>query len=322
MTIDSKERILGFDLARVISMVYMVLYHSLGYGNPLYTNSLIRTGAYLSLSIFTFQSGFLLASRCDLNKVRFFDFMKKRLLRIYPLFVISSMLLCVISFNTWSSTAKAWLGISPFWGPTPRTMWYVGVLLFFYSITLFWGKGGIRSQFLKFIIIMGVVSGIHFIFHSVDPRVFFYSSVYFVSIIIGQYFKERFFSLVTSWQFIIIISLLFISIAIVQLFNKSLLLTYGNSVLGMLSFFGIYICIGEKGKTSEKFVSVALSLSYATFCLYLFHREVFAFLLKLWQPDNPYYLFFYIGVLGLIITYPIAYYIQKGYDTIIQKINI
>lgn len=318
MTKDNK-RFLGFDLARVVSMIYIVLYHSLGYGNPLYSNSIIRTFAYLSLSIFTFQSGFLLASRHDLANSPFFDFIKKRLLRIYPLFVISSIILCLIGFNTWSSTAKSWVGLSPFWGPTPRTMWYVGILIYFYTFTLFWAKGGIKKQICKFALTMVVVAGIHFFFHSVDPRTIFYSFIYFAGIILGQYKSKEFFSVVSTRRFEFIILLLFISILIMQLFHKSLLFTYGNSIIGMFALFSLYINIGERWKTNQQIVSIISILSYATFCLYLFHREVFQLLLSIWHPEDMYALFMYVGVLGLMITFPLAYIIQKGYDKMIQK---
>lgn len=319
MAIDLNKRIIGFDLARVLSMVYMVLYHSLGYGNPLYSNSIIRTLAYVSLSIFTFQSGFLLSSRSDLNTAPFFGFMKKRLLRIYPLFVISSIILCLIGFNDWTSTIKAWFGLSPFWGPTPRTMWYIGVLIYLYAATLFWGTGGLKKQILKFVLTIGVIVGIQVIFHSVDPRTIFYSFIYFAGILIGQYWKEEFFAFVTNFRYVLAVAVVFLAILVVQWFNKSLVFTYGNSIPGMLCIFSLYIWLGEKWKTNPRSVTAITTLSYATFCLYLFHREVFSGLLALWTPENLLVRFLWVGVLGLLITFPLAYFIQKAYDRLILK---
>lgn len=77
MKIDSKKRVIGFDIARVVSIIVIVLYHSLGYGSSYYSHSAIRSIAYASLAIFTFQSGFLLATRYDLQNSTFLVFIKK-----------------------------------------------------------------------------------------------------------------------------------------------------------------------------------------------------------------------------------------------------
>lgn len=324
MKIESKKRVIGFDIARVISIIIIVLYHSLGYGCSYYSHSAVRSIAYASLSIFTFQSGFLLATRYDLQNCTFFDFIKKRLLRIWPLFLFSSVLLCLIGFNSWSSTAKAWLGLSSFWRPAPRTMWYVGLLIFLYICTLFWAKGGLLKQIIKFMVTMGIIVGIQLVFHSVDIRTFVYTPIYFAGIIIGQYGYRKFFSFITTPKYIIILLLLFVAILLVQIFKikGNLMLMWVNSIIGMVALMSIYVYIGEKWKDNEHLVSKLSMLSYATFCIYLFHREVFAGLIMLWKPSSQYQMVPYLGFVGLAIVIPLAYYIQKGYDRIIKKMNL
>lgn len=85
MSAEKKHRIIGFDIARIASIVIIVLYHSVGYGCAYYSHNVLMTIAYSSLAVFTFQSGFLLAPRLDLQNYTFMDFMKKRLLRVWPL---------------------------------------------------------------------------------------------------------------------------------------------------------------------------------------------------------------------------------------------
>lgn len=321
MKIDRKKRVIGFDIARVLSIFIIVLYHSMGYGCSYYLHSAIRSIAYASLTIFTFQSGFLLATRYDLSNCIFFDFIKKRLLRIWPLFLFSSVLLCLMGFNSWFSTAKAWFGLSSFWSPAPRTMWYVGLLIFLYTCTLFWARGGLLKQIIKFILTMGVIVVIQLIFHSVDKRTFVYTPIYFAGIIIGQYGYRRFFSFITTPKYIIISMLLFVSILIAQVLKmkSNLMLMWVNSIIGMVALMSFYVYIGEKWKDNKRFLSTLSKLSYATFCIYLFHREIFECLIILWKPSSQYLMIPYLGILGLVIVIPFAYYIQNVYDRIIKK---
>lgn len=319
MKIDNKKRVIGFDIARIASIIIIVLYHSLGYGNSYYSHPVIRSIGYASLAIFTFQSGFLLATRYDLQNSTFLDFMKKRLLRIWPLFLLSSVLLCLMGFNSWRSTAKAWFGLSSLWRPTPRTMWYVGLLLFLYINTLFWAKGGLLKHVIEFVVTMCIIMGIQLIFHSVDPRTFFYTPIYFVGIILGQYGYRRFFSFIMTPRNIIMLLLLFAAILVAQVFTRSLLLMWVNSIIGMVALMSFYVYLGEKWKDNQHLVSALSILSYATFCIYLFHREVFECLLLLWKPSSQFLVVPYLGFVGLIIVIPLAYYIQKGYDKIITR---
>lgn len=322
MSVINKKRVFGFDIARAISIITIVLYHSLGYGCGYYSHSVVRTIGYVSLAIFTFQSGFLMASRNDLHDCRFIVFIKKRLIRIWPLFFLSSVLLCLMGFNTWFPTLKSWVGLSPFWRPAPRTMWYAALLIFLYVITLFWARGGLLKQTLRFIVTMGFIVGIQLVFHSVDSRTFFYSSIYFLGIIVGQYYYDRFFLFVTTKKYIVLLVLLFFGVLTVQIFTNSFLLIWVNSFIGMVALLSIYVNLGEKKKNNKTWLSVFSKLSYASFCIYLFHREIFEGLLMLWKPSTQYQMIPYLGLLGLAIVIPLAYYIQKSYDGVIKKMNL
>lgn len=319
MNANNNKRIIGFDIARVASILVVVLCHSLGYG-CIYYKYAVKTIGYASLTIFTFLSGFLLASRIDLQKCSFISFMKKRLLRIWPLFFISSVMLCLIGFNRWLPTVKAWFGLSSFWGPAPRTIWYVGMLIFLYAITLFWARGGVKRQIGKFLITMAIIAGMNMtVLHLVDSRLFFYAVVYFLGIIVGQYYYEKFFSFITKPKLVVAMLILFLAFSILLINRHNTLLFWGNALVGMVALLSLYVSIGEKWKDNKRLVSTVSMLSYASFCIYLFHREVFAFLLMIWRPACQYQLVPYLAILGLAIVIPLAYYIQKGYDRIIKK---
>lgn len=227
-----------------------------------------------------------------------------------------------MGFNSWFDTAKAWIGLSSFWRPAPRTMWYVGLLLFLYISTLFWAKGGLVKQMLKFTLTMGVIVCIQLVFHSVDVRTFVYTPIYFAGIIVGQYGYRKFLLFITTPKYIIMLMVLFVTILIVEVFKSSTLLMWVNSMIGMLALMSFYVYLGKKWKDREYLVSKLSMLSYATFCIYLFHREIFEGLLMLWKPSSQYQMVPYLGFLGLAIVIPLAYYIQKGYDGILKKMNL
>lgn len=317
------NRIIGFDIARAVSIIWVVMYHSLDYSNLWYHHSAVKTLTYASLAIFTFLSGYLLASRYDFEgKDCLKLFYRKRFVRFYPLFFISSLLLCLIGFNTWFNTVKGLVGISPFWMPHPRTMWYCAMLIFLYFITPFWSKGGLWRQISKFAFTMVIIAGIHLVFQSVEPRTFFYFPFYFAGIIIAQYGYDRYMGILKSKSNVVVSIILFLIILGWQIVTNNSLLKWSNSILGMYAFMSLYVFGGEQLKNKKFFISVISLLSYASLCIYLFHREVDEVLLKICHPDNPYVMFCYVGILGLMITIPQAYYIQKGYDTIIHKMKI
>ena len=54
--------------------------------------------------------------------------------------------------------------------------------------------------------------------------------------------------------------------------------------------------------------------------MYLFHREVYILMLKIYQPTSPVGVCLYLGIAGVIISTIVAYYIQKAYDKVIIKV--
>lgn len=317
-----EERIIGFDIARAVSIIWVVLYHSIDYANSgqLYNHSAVKTITYASLAIFTFLSGYLLASRYHFEKKgSVIEFYKKRFVRFYPLFFLSSIILCLIGFNTWFNTAKGLVGISPFWTPHPRTMWYCAMLIPLYLLTPFWSKGSFAIKMIKFVVTMAVISVVHLLFHSVEPRTFFYFPFFFFGILVAQYGNETFLTASKSPKYVFPLLILFIAIWMVQVRTNNSMLKWGNSVIGMVSLLFMYMYFGEKMKNHKGFMQMISLLSYASLSIYLFHREVDETLLWFWQPNNSYVLFLYVGIVGLLITIVLAYWIQRGYDRILQK---
>lgn len=110
-----------FDVVRVICMTYIVTYVHL-YEN-IYPQDRMTTYvpasiamAHVCLGLFSFVSGYLLGKKYSFGNQgngNVWLFYKKRFLRIFPLFVLSSITLWLIGFNNADATWNGLLCISP-----------------------------------------------------------------------------------------------------------------------------------------------------------------------------------------------------------------
>lgn len=319
------KRILGFDVARIFSIIWIVaVYHVLpSAGLPL--TSQIKIITYTSLGIFTFLSAFLLTSRYSFDDLGgTLLFYKKRVLRFYPLFLLSSVILCAIGYNTLSTTLKGLLGISPFWKPHPTTMWYCAMLILLYLITPIWATGGLKKQIVKFVATMAIICLIEIEFHTVVPRTFCYYPVYFMGIIVAQRGYNFFLSLIKNARFALVSLLFFLLLFLLAWFINDTAFVIFCSMIGIISMLSVYMNIGEwiNKKSNKKLERTILMLSYSSMCMYLFHREVHCLFLSIYKPSNPIIMLLYLGLIGLLITIPLSYYIQLIYDKSINKISI
>lgn len=195
-------------------------------------------------------------------------------------------------------------------------MWYCAMLISLYLITPFLARGGIKRLIVKFMIVMGVIAVIELIFHSVVPRTFCYYPVYFLGIITAQYGYEKLMKLIQNKLFTIISCLSWLAILAIEFLYKSQWLVIFNSVVGIMALLSLYMQIGNVISQcgNNRWLRVIEMLSYSSMCMYLFHREVQCLLLWIWNPESSIAMMFYLGLMGLLITIPLSYFIQKTYD--------
>ena len=225
---NQDKRIIGFDIARVISILIVLYYHILGYANIYGKHPVVRIFVYASLCIFTFLSAYLLASRYKFQtKEELKTFYKKRVLRFYPLFFISSILLYFLGVNNGFITLKGLLGISPFYKPHPITMWYCAMLISLYLITPLWATGGLKKQIFKFLSVIAIIIFIDLLFHCVVPRTYCYYTVYFIGIIIAQKLGTIFWDNLKRYS--IMLTSLFLILVVITFITKSDITKYVDS---------------------------------------------------------------------------------------------
>ncbi len=299
------------------------LYHNLGYaGGHYYEHACILSLVYSSLGVFTFLSAFLLSSKYNFNNsTDTIAFWKKRFIRVWPLFAISSILLYVIDFNPFLPTLKGLVGISPFWAPEPTTMWYVAMLLSLYLLTPFVVQGGFKSQCIRAIIVMCVVGILHLVFKSVVPKTFNYYTVYLIGLLLGRNLDTKLMGFFMSKKTLVITVLWMILMTACYIscndFVKSL-----AGVVGIFSIINLSVLISQRIDLNSNTGIIIKLLSYTSFCAYLFHREVIWGLLQILSLNHGWPLFLEVLLVGVPLSFIFAYIMQLSYDKFVNKIII
>lgn len=288
-------------MARVAAICIITgLYHNLGYaGGHYYEHVCVLSLVYSCLGVFTFLSAYLISS-----KYHFYmsqdtkSFWKKRFIRVWPLFAVSSILLYAIGFNHFFPTLKGLVGISPFWAPEPTTMWYVAMLLSLYLLTPFILQGGLKSQCVRVLVTMSIMGVLQLAFNSVVPKTFNYFTVYFTGLLLGRNWDKKvmkFFmskkTLVLTALWIILMTACYISC---NVFIKSL-----AGVVGLISIINLCALLSMKIGTNSIIGKIIKLLSYTSFCTYLFHREVIWVLLRLLSLKHGWPLFLEVLLVGV-----------------------
>lgn len=312
------KRNLGFDIARVISMFYIIgVLHLSGYtGISVANYDTCVSFIWSTLGVFTFLSAYLLASKYNFSsKQDIIKFYKKRLLRFYPLFFISSIALIAIKFNTWDETWKGLLGISPFWEPQQQTLWYIATLMFLYLITPILCTNSLIHKILKAILILCATLLIDMSFHSVDSRFYYYFVIYTSGIIIAKHFSTIGIRILQSgWTLAAGIPYIILLLTIYQNGNQIFML--GAGYLGIIVILNITMLFSKAIENQKRLCKIIHFVSYGSMCAYLFHREVYWFFLELWSPTEPITIWAYLFLIAFPITLLVSYYIQKRYDKI------
>lgn len=317
----AKERVIGFDFARVVAIFIVIgIYHNLGYTGRFHADPAVRVLVYSSLGVFTFLSAFLLASRYSfIEKGEVLSFYKKRVLRIWPLFVLSSILLAILGFNTWGTTLKGIVGVSPFWAPHPTTMWYVAMLISLYLITPFVARGNVQQQCLKALCVMAVIGLLQICLGTIVPRTFNYFTVYLVGLLLGKNYYEQTLVFLRSKEARCISLTWFVLVVVVYL-TKNIYLKSFSAVIGIIAILNLSLFGAEKLRSHKFFAQSVSILSYAGFCAYLFHREIIWVLFKLFKPNGFFPLFLEVVLVGVPLSFFCAFFIQKYYDMLLAHI--
>ena len=327
-----------FDIVRVVCMTYLVMYfHLYGYIYPQEQMTICTAAstamAHACLGLFTFVSGYLLGKKycfgqqgnCDV-----WTFYKKRILRIIPLFVLSSIVLWLIDFNGTHATLNGLLCISPFVNPKPKTIYYIPIILWCYLVTPLISRRELKWRVLGSLSLFVLLVVARCLFPSIDSRFVFNVFFYLVGVVSASCFDWKF---KTSYG-TALKTLVVLTFALLVAFAIKYSLLYPTSrqmAVGAIGVFVIlFICEGickliysQQGARQNQCCRLASfiveKVSYASMACYMFHRFFYWLAEAVGTPSDTTLKWFYM--IGIIFPFIVvlSYIIQKEYDNIVKK---
>jgi peptidoglycan/LPS O-acetylase OafA/YrhL len=321
----TKERIVYLDTARALCMLWIVgVWHltSSVEGFTPFTSPYMHCVIVTVLGTFTFISSYFMSEKVK-NKSQILEFYKGRLIRFYPLYLISSIIMfCayIISRNESMMNPRQLIlsifGISCLIGPSPITLWYFSMLIYFYALTPFVETATNRG--LKaFLVLLGyfvVILSVNFF--NGDQRVLIHYPIYFLGIIKGKELVTWYRRINKKLMPITLNILIFAGLCIAyantkgQILNTIIEIGIGLSGTGILLTFSELLTNGWNSK-------LFIWLSYASMCAYLFHTQYY-WILRLLIGKFPLGLTYLVIVPSLLV---ISWFMQKSYDRVIDYIT-
>ena len=278
----------------------------------------------IALGTFTFLSAFFLSKKEIRTKKDILLFYRKRMLRIYPLFFLSCLSLFLVSilaggyFENWKQLLLTLTGLVCLFLPVPLTVWYVSMLLFFYFLTpmVLFLKNRTERKWFAYVLVFGILLVLLLLNKAgvlkVDDRFFEFYLVYFMTILLAgrlSMSRRQLLLIHIAATVIVLISLL---PAVYAFVKESFVLQAIIAAAGAAMVVGL-------GKLLDRIVPVRTALqwtSYASMVAYLFHRQFFGLLEKLFGPFSlPF------AAIALAVLLTASYYGQKSYDYLLKKLR-
>lgn len=309
-------RHMGVDFLRAVCILYIVGYwHLMNYTNavPGYVNWFTEGLTYVALATFVFCSGFLLGRHeVKLDARGLWSFYRRRLLRIYPLYLLAALLFGLTGIASLAQVVDGLFLISMFDPPALPTLWFVTMIMVFYLIAplliRFAGRPAV-AVLIGLAIVLSLIA-VYLLVKHIDPRIVLYLPVFVLGILYRrQPAIGAFLTRYQWWLLLLALVLLRLSrMGNIWSLNGALLaipLTLASSAA--LFVFADRIASRLHGPTIAFF-------AYASFGLYLFHRLVFKGAIALYFPQEGWSQVIYLMAIVLPISILVGYGMQRGYD--------
>lgn len=310
------KRSVFFDVLRVVCILNVIaVIHARQYSGKLCQaiDSHFPAWGYIvgSMAALFFASGYLLSTTNAISNAHdVVVFAKKRVLRILPLYVVA---LATIPFH-----ASAWrkasmlIGINNFMGFTLSTLWFVSVLIVFYM--LFPIMEFLKRRELRYALLLALIVEAFFVvgsrFLGFEARMLYYFPFFVLGVAAAD-------SKMTERQ------MFFVAIPVVAVYFLLRLMGWLDGVEVVLRPLRFFVILVVAYITSMLFPFRRFwgMLAYASFCAYLFHRQIYDVFLHKWfhLPDGLWRCLLIYALVPL--TFVAGYCIQFGYDRVLRYIH-
>lgn len=314
-----ENRINSFDFLRALAISYIVIirhmddYASNGFGGIVNT---ILT--YIFLGIFVYLSGYLLTSRYSVlnNRTDIIRFFRKRFIRIYPLYFLTLFLFLFFHLMKPETFLASLIFLNLFLGKSGLTIWFVSMICLYYCMfPLFvYRYSNIKAIAIATLVFLCLSIMIN-LYDTVDKRLLLFLPLFLFGIIsyrnnlLDKMLKKTF--MIGSLLVCFFSSLLYVNF-------QGIVLTILFQILFMVSAIPLFLFLGNKASTLVK-KDIYMKISYASFCIYLFHRVIFFILIRIYTPPHNIYIILYLALIGLPLIYLVSVTVQSYYDSILDK---
>lgn len=316
---SSSDKSLPVDLLRAGCALWIVgFWHLMNYthGFPGANNAVTLRLTVIVLGSFTFVSGFLLArTPMRLRAPELGRFYARRLLRIYPLYLLALLAFWALGMADRSTALKAALGISMVYGPAPLTLWFITMILEFYLVAPL--LIALRRRPALFVLAALALFGVAAACGSAangDVRL----AEYFPAFALGVYWANHGERASTRWA-------LPACAATAAAWAWSLAAgsdpQYALAGIPLVTCGGLaaFLLAGRLTLSPHGALARAASLvSYAGFAMYLFHRIVYKGLHALYDPASPGLGLAWLLIVGLPVVVLVSFLVQRACDALLR----
>lgn len=282
------------------------------YASDMFQCELVSDLTYIALGILVFISGYSLAISSNiLNSMSDIkSFFIKRIFRIYPLYSVALLIFYLFSIVNVTQLYSGLLLYNLFTGERILTLWYISMIMLFYIVFIAINyKASIMRFWLisMFIFILLMIEKI--IVNKVDGTIILYYPSFICGILAAKYASY----VKTNMTKSIFLYGIFLIMLILKPFAPSklnIIIVTIMIISFMLSSFFMFSRIKLHNITTK----IIINLSYASFCMYLFHRIIFKASLFIYKPIMGINTLLYLYLIAIPIIYFASFYIQNYYD--------
>jgi peptidoglycan/LPS O-acetylase OafA/YrhL len=312
--VNLETRSCAIDFLKGMSILYVVGYwHLFNYTKafPQYRNVVTDRFLMVVLGLFVLISGYLIGAKaCRNSKNTLFAFYAKRLLRVYPPFIIFSLIFYVLNVGSGKKLFKTATLITMVFPPAANTLWFIAMIIVFYLITpLLISMSKNKLNYLLFCILLyGSAFISNQFFNILNERIILFFPTFAIGVLLASH-KE----LIDNFRLSVVALFLIASIVVTFIENVSTFLWSPLIVLGPLFCFMIIL---RKERMIERFKIIG-HIGYASLFVYLSHRPIYEILKKLYFPQSELLQLFYLTAICLPLIIAVSWVLQKWYNSIL-----
>ena len=321
-----ENRNIGIDLLRGLCIIYIVCFwHMLNYTNavPNYNNIVTYRITWIILATFVFISGYFIGQGAfEIKKQYIVSFYTKKVIRIYPLYLSSIMLFMYLGLLDLKTSIKAILMVSMFLRPSPPTLWFVTMIMTFYIISpvLIFACKNIKliTIIIMYVIFSSLCMLYYYFTFFLDVRIIMYLPAFIFGLFVAINGESK----VDNKYLFIALFIGILGILISFLSNTQYIAVNWLLATMMVTIFPYFLFIAFRKIPFHniKIIRLVISLSYSSYCMYLFHRPIYVFFTEKYFPSSDSLQLIYLLVFCFPCIAIFSFSVQKLYDNVSRKV--